>query len=221
MRRSEASQMYLPIEKRLERQGWIDRYERAKQRAQELRSYWVEHQRVSDLPVNAFSSLLQKATNEEEMQQFLTEHPALLLQSITGHRGCVCIPKQKLNGKVTDFLIAWMDSMGFWWLGVELENPKAQMFTKRGNPTKELTHAIGQIQDWRIWLSKNADFARRPIVDGGYSLIDIEERLPAFIFMGRRRDQRYDNPPRRRQIYKESSIAIHPYDWLIDQVRLS
>lgn len=219
MRSTESSRMYRDREKKLERQGWIDRLERAEQRAPELQAYGVEHEGVSNEEVDAFKSLLQEATKEEEIQQFLKKHPALLLQSIIGHRGCVCIPKQKLNRKVTDFLIAWVDSMGFWWLGVELENPRAQMFTERGDLTKELTHAIGQIQDWRIWLSNNGDFARRPIDDGGYSLIDIEDQLPSFIFMGRRKDQKYHNAPRRRQIYKESGIAIHPYDWLIDQVR--
>jgi len=128
--------MYQNVEKRLERKGWIARHERAEQRAPELQAYWVEHEGVSNEEVDAFKSLLQEATKEEEIQQFFKKHPTLLLQGIIGHRGCVCIPKQKLNRKVTDFLIAWVDSMGFWWLGVELENPRAQMFTERGDPTR-------------------------------------------------------------------------------------
>jgi len=219
--RSDASRMYRQVHKRLERDGWIDRRERAKKRAPELLPYWVEYDRASNEEVEAFKSLLREATKEEEIQQFLKERPILLLDSIIGHRGCICIPKQNLNKHVTDFLIAWIDSMGFWWLGVELENPRAQMFTKLGDQTKELTHAIGQIQDWRIWLSKNADFARRPIADGGYSLIDIEEQLPSHIFIGRRKEQKYDNPARRRQIYKDSRIEIHPYDWLLERLRLT
>lgn len=217
--RSEASRMYKSVEKRLEREGWVGRLARAKQRALELQEYWVEYDRVSNEEVDAFKSLLKEATKEEEIQQFFKKHPVLLLDSIIGNRGCICIPKQKLNKQVTDFLIAWGDSMGFWWLGVELENPRAQMFTKRGDQTKELTHAIGQIQDWRIWLSQNSDFARRPIKDGGYSLIDIEQQLPSYILIGRRKEQKYDNASRRRQIYRESGISIHPYDWVLDQVR--
>jgi hypothetical protein len=218
--RSEAERMYSDVEKRLEREGWLDRDERAEQRAWELVPHWVEHEGVSNENVDSFKSLLRMATKEEELQKFLKEHPALLLNALIGYRGCVCIPKQKLGiSHVTDFLVAWRDSMGFWWLGAELESPKAQMFNHLGDQSKELTHAINQIQKWRIWLTNQGSTARSPRDEGGHSLIDIDEQLPSFILIGRRREQKYDNPPLRRQICKDLKIAIHPYDWIPDQVR--
>ena len=38
---------------------------------------------------------------------------------------------------------------------VELESHNAKSFTKKGDYTKELTHAIKQIIDWRSWISDN------------------------------------------------------------------
>jgi hypothetical protein len=218
--RSEAERMYGDIEKRLERTGWTDKYDRAEQRASELLPYWVDHEGVSESVINSYRNLLENAKKEEELQVFLKNHPDLLLNALIGYRGCVCIPKEKLGiSHVTDFLVAWRDSMGFWWLGVELENPNAQMFTKIGDQSKALTHAINQIQKWRIWLKNQAVTARSPIDEGGHSLIDIDDQLPSFILIGRRYTQKNDSTILRRQILKDSRIAVHPYDWIINQVR--
>jgi len=220
--RSEAERMYSDVEKRLERGGWLNRYERAEQRAWELLPHWVEHEGASNEDIDSFKSLLKRATKEEELQRFLKEHPTLLLNALIGYRGCVCIPKQKLGlSYVTDFLVAWRDSMGFWWLGVELESPRAQMFNALGDQSKELTHAINQIQKWRIWLTNQGNSARNPKEEGGHSLIDIDELLPSFVLIGRRHEQKHDNPLLRRQIYKDLKIAVHPYNWMLDQVRPS
>ena len=218
---TESTRMYRDLEKRLERQGWIERLERARERASELKDFWVEHEGVPNEDIDAFRSLMREASKEEEIQQFFKKRPSLLLESTLGHRGCFCIPNQKLGTSyVADFLIALVDSMGFWWYGVELENPRAQIFNKRGDPTKELTHAMRQIREWRIWLTDNIDVAKRPRAKGGHSLIDITPDLPSFILIGRRKDQKYHNPQLRRQMIKENKIAIHHYDWLLDQVRL-
>ena len=41
---NEATRMYSDVEKRLEREGWLDWYERAEHRAWELLPYWVDHE---------------------------------------------------------------------------------------------------------------------------------------------------------------------------------
>lgn len=69
MRSTESSRMYRDLEKRLERQGWIDRFERAREHSWELRKFWVEHEGAPNKEVDAFRSLIREATKEEDIQQ--------------------------------------------------------------------------------------------------------------------------------------------------------
>jgi hypothetical protein len=115
-----------------------------------LYKYFIKpHQTVSQEKINELKSIVTTADNENTIQKFITENPFLLTRGIhPAHHGKVCIPKPKLGNQLEpDFLIAGLDSVGFSWYGVELENPGFAMFTKSGEETKELKHAIRQIED--------------------------------------------------------------------------
>ena len=217
---TDLSRMYRKLEEELlASHDFIERCERGKQRAPELEEYYAEPVKPSTNVVEVLRSVIKQANSEDDIQAFLKLNPSILLQSVIGYRGRWCIPKQKLgNQYVTDFLIAWFDSMGFWWYAVELERPKGRMFNQIGDQSAELTHAIGQIQNWRAWLRKNINYAQQPRRDeGGLGLIDIGSDLPGLILMGRRSDYKRDTKSRRRQMMKEHRIDIHHYDWLVDQ----
>ena len=102
---------------------------------------------------------------------------------------------------------------------MELESPKVKMFTVKGDPTKELTHAIRQIQDWRSWLKSNRDYATRERNKHGLGLTDIDSNVPGLIFIGRRKDVDKSTDELRRQMVQDSNILIHTYDTLIDYAR--
>ena len=160
---------------------------------------------------------IESATKEQDMQTYLAENPAVLIQHLGGGHGRYVIPQKQLGAEyVTDFVIGHKHSGGFEWQAVELENPKARMFTKAGNPTKELTHAIRQIQDWRAWLQRNQNYAARPATESGLGLTDIVSNVPGLILIGRRSASDLSTQDRRRQMVNDLNIQIHSYDFLID-----
>jgi hypothetical protein len=133
-----------------------------------------------------------------------------------GHRRWA-IPQERLGEKhITDFVLGEFNSLGYHWYPVELESPLARLFTRAGDPTKALTHAIRQIQDWRSWLNQNLDYARRPRDEGGLELKKIRSDPKGIIFIGRRHMLTSDTQARREQMSHELQIDIHTFDHLFD-----
>ncbi len=127
-----------------------------------LRDFFVWWDDLTYDDIEKLEIAIKSAKREEDVQEILTEIPLLLIQHLGGGHGRWVLPKKKLGGEyVTDFIIGEKHSFGFDWVAVELESPKAKMFTVKGDLTKELTHAIRQIQDWRSWIKSNRDYATR------------------------------------------------------------
>jgi len=144
----------------------------------------------------------------------------LLIQHLGGGHGRWVIPRQRLGAEhITDFVIGESCSSGFDWQAVELESPGARMFTRRGDPTASLTHAIRQIQDWRAWLGRNAGYAARSRAESGLGLTQIRADLPGLILIGRRGSVDPATNERRRQMASDLNIRIHSYDYLLDNAR--
>lgn len=182
-----------------------------------LREFFVWWDDISEEHVKAFGSCLETATIEHDVQSFLQSNPMLLVQHLGGGHGRWVIPKQRLGSEhVTDFVIGGSHSFGFEWEAVELENPHARMFTKGGDPSAELTHAIRQIQDWRAWLQRNQNYAARPKTENGLGLTDITANIPGLILIGRREDVATSTNERRRQMVSDLKIKIHSYDFLLE-----
>jgi hypothetical protein len=182
-----------------------------------LPEFFVWWQDLSREHIKSFKMRLRTATKEEQIQSFLKGNPLLLVQHLSRWHGRWAIPKVKLGKHVTDFLIASKSSIGFEWQAIELESPKAKMFTKAGNPTSSLTHAIRQIQDWRNWIERNRDTAVRSRDDGGLGLTDIQGEVPGLILLGRRSGHSDQTRSLRRRIAQETRIKIHSYDWLLGE----
>jgi Domain of unknown function (DUF4263) len=182
-----------------------------------LREYfvwWMDHTRRD---CDDLRFCLESAERESDLQSFLQERPIVLVQHLGGGHGRWVIPQQRLGAEhVTDFLIGERHSDGFDWQAVELESPAARMFTKAGDPTRALTHAIRQIQDWRAWLLRNQNYASRAKTEGGLGLTDIRPDLPGLILIGRRKENFASTLELRRQMARESNIKIHSYDFLLD-----
>lgn len=111
-----------------------------------LRDFHVWWDEIKKDDFEKLEAGIESAKKEEDIQKILALIPLLLVQHLRGGHGRWVIPKQKLGAEhVTDFIIGERHSFGFDWTAVELESPKLKMFTKKGNPTEALTHAIRQM----------------------------------------------------------------------------
>lgn len=184
-----------------------------------LKEFFVWWDDVKPSDVDGLAACLQTASKEQDLQYFLEKHPLLLAQLMHGGHGRWVIPQKRLGSEyVSDFMLGERSSIGFEWHAVELESPRTRMFNKSGDPTRELTHAIRQIQDWRAWLTRNQNYASRDRSQGGLGLIDISPSVHGIIIMGRR-EELADNADRRRQMVVDLGIDIHSFDWLVDATR--
>lgn len=182
-----------------------------------LGDFFVWWDEITQEDVDEFKKIIDTATKEQDIQAFLEKKPLFLIQHLGGGHGRWVIPKKRLGAEhITDFMVGDKSSMGFEWQAVELESPNARMFNKNGDPSRYLTHAIRQIEDWRAWLTRNISYASRPQDQGGLGLTDISVHISGQIIIGRRA---YINPSTndlRRQMCKNSNIQIHSYDRMID-----
>ncbi len=201
----------------------LKRYEEShenREKASKLAHYFVQpHQKMTSGMRKGLADLIASSSKESGIQKFTEKYPYVITEKIyPAHHGQLCIPKPNLGGQLhPDFLIAGLDSAGWWWYGVELENPKYKMFTNSGDPSKELSHAMRQITDWRQWLIDNIGFARDTL---GY--IQIDGDLPCYILIGRRDNEELDGIQLQRQqrgIMKrdKDSLFLHHYEWLLDE----
>jgi hypothetical protein len=185
-----------------------------------LRDFFVWWDDLAYGDLEKLEIAIESAEREEDIQKIITEIPLLLVQHLHGGGGRWVLPKKRLGVEyVTDFIIGERHSFGFDWVAVELESPKVKMFTTKGDPTKELTHAIRQIQDWRTWIKNNRDYAIREINKQGLGLTDIDSNIPGLILIGRRKDVDKSTDELRRQMVQDSKIVIHTYDYLIDSAK--
>jgi Shedu protein SduA, C-terminal len=164
-----------------------------------------------------FRRLLDEERGERPLQAFLQCYPTVLIQILRGGHTRWAIPQKRLGERhITDFILGEFNSLGYHWYPVELESPAAELFTKSGDPTKALMHALRQIHDWRLWLNQNLDYARRSRVEGGLELKKIRSNPKGIIFIGRRHMLTPDTQARREQMSHELRIDIHTFDHLFD-----
>lgn len=183
----------------------------------ELEQHSTLWDRITSEETGSLKELLERNPDEPTVHRFLENNPKFLVQALTGGHGRYQISKPRLGSEyVPDFLIAEESSIGLEWYAVEIESPKAKAHTRAGLQSHQLTHAIGQIRDWRNWFRNNLDYARRSREQDGLGLIGIDDRVPGLILMGRRGQypQRFNEF--RRQTKDQERIAIHSYDWLLD-----
>ena len=186
----------------------------------ELAQHFVRWDRITEEDIFALEETLNSNPHEQAMHRFLEDNRKFLIQALSGGHGRYQISKPQLGSEfVPDFLVAEMDSIGIHWTAVELESPRVRGHRNDGLQSSKLTHAIGQIRDWRAWIRNNIDYARRPPEQNGLGLIGIDDRAPGLVLIGRRDEfpERYNEF--RRQMQDREGIAIHSFDWLVDVAR--
>ncbi len=164
--------------------------------------------------VREFERVLADAVDERPLQTFLASAP-VLLGPLAMPGGCYwCLDRPQLGAEfVPDFLLASATSSGFRWIAIELESPTVKALTKAGLPARKLADALGQIRDWRTWLTDNVAYARQE-----RGLKEIDGNCDAIVVIGRRSSL----DPRQVKRYRALSsdgITVMSYDRLHDSMR--
>ncbi|HOO90533.1 MAG TPA: DUF4263 domain-containing protein [Syntrophales bacterium] len=110
--------------------------------------------------------------HEQSLQSFLQDNPILLCPSHVR-----MWPKLPLEATITDFVFC--DASREYIL-VELERSTLTLFRKDGHATADLTHAQGQILDWKRYIEDNLSTVQREL-----GLVDITPNPNGLIVIGR------------------------------------
>ena len=181
-------------------------------------SEFVVMDKVSENDILELERVISEAQDERPIQVFLEGNRHLLTALLAGQER-YCLPQKRLGGEyVPDFVIGDVSSLGFRWVLVELETPNSGIYIKRGRLDEAAREGVGQIMDWRNWLSGNIAYARQRRLENGLGLFDIDAASGALVFVGRRARMSEAKDAARRE-YRQLNIWIHTYDWLLEQLR--
>ena len=163
-----------------------------------------------------FERVLADAADERPLQTFLAGSPVLLGPLAPPGGNYWCLDRPEFGAEyIPDFLLASTTSVGFKWVAIELENPNQKALTKAGLPARKLAEALGQVRDWRTWLTDNVAYAREE-----RGLKDIDGNCKALVIIGRRSSL----DPKQIKKYRALSadeVTVMSYDRLHDTIRNS
>jgi len=178
-----------------------------------------------------FHELINTKPEEAKIQLYLEEHPVILLHAMLDGFYPAASTRSALFAKVTlggqyqtDFAFCSLNSMGAWWTFVELERSDVPIFTKGGNPSKYLTHAIRQVMDWQAWLVDYPEYAKSELQKlfkddtREFHYADYFRRsCNTIIVIGRRANLSPETNRRRIQLCSENPrLEIITFDRLFD-----
>ena len=119
-------------------------------------------ERQIEKDVNEYKSLLDSEVPESEIHKFLASHTYFFNTILRLFGVSPVYSKIKLGSQYeVDFAFFDTGSFGPEWYLIEIEPPSKRMFTKSGDPSADLTHAVQQVRDWHSWIHDNADYARK------------------------------------------------------------
>src|SRR5687767_13568986 len=83
--------------------------------------------------------------SEEELHQFLVDFP-VFVPALWPYENTIFSKLTLANQHTVDFAHARTNTPGATWHLIEIERPQDPLFTKAGNPTAKLSHAMRQLQ---------------------------------------------------------------------------
>ncbi|MBK8256214.1 MAG: DUF4263 domain-containing protein [Polyangiaceae bacterium] len=157
--------------------------------------------------VDEFIALFDAGSKEEDVHQFLATHSYFFNNHLRLLSVCPLYSKIRLGSEfTTDF--AWFDTSSFGpeWTFVEIESAAGRMFTKSGEPSALLNHAIQQARDWQQWISDNIAYAREQFPHVSYPM--------CYVFVGRRSEFTPSTVKRLRKLSYDhrAHLKIHTLD---------
>jgi hypothetical protein len=172
----------------------------------------TEEQIESDIA--DYIKLLDYNASEAEVHDFLASHSYFFNTILRMYGASPLYSKIRLGSQYeVDFAFFDTGSYGTEWYLVEIEAPSKRMFTKAGDPTSFLTHAIQQVRDWHTWIHENLDYARKLMPHIEYPL--------GYVFIGRRAHLTHDTKIKLRRMAHDHRMFmhIHTLDWFAGTAR--
>lgn len=164
--------------------------------------------------VNEFGAILDDARAENPLQIFLANNPVILRSLLPPSRKFWCFDRPRFGNQfIPDFLLCSEYSTGYNWTPVELESPTKRALISNGRISAALAEAIGQINDWRIWLRKNISYTHAEL---GFKELDAE--CSSIIVIGRRAQLDPKNICRYRELSK-NNLTVMTFDRVVDSAR--
>lgn len=176
-----------------------------------------DEQVYNELLMAQWRALLDSPESRDErlLHAFLEHHPSLLPGSATvdgdsGHAayplGVITRPKLPgLSDREPDFMWLATDSESLYPVLIEIETPHKQWFYgERAEIHSDLTHAQGQLAEWRAWFSRGSN--QTMFLDAYEIPLDLRRRRlsPRFVLIHGRRSN-YENSKLRQM--KRAELA--------------
>lgn len=157
----------------------------------------------------------EESREESLLQEFLERHPSLLpgSHSVDGDSGhppypMAVIAKPKLPGlsdREPDFMWLATDSASLYPILIEIETPhKTWFYGERAEIHSDLTHAHGQLAEWRAWFSKGHNRTAFLEYYDVPPMLARRQLAPRYVLIHGRRSN-FDHIPRRRE--KRAELA--------------
>ncbi|HYR08545.1 MAG TPA: Shedu anti-phage system protein SduA domain-containing protein [Longimicrobium sp.] len=167
-----------------------------------------------DADVAEFERLLNTPADEAQIHAFLAEHSYFFNNAIRLFGISPLYSKIRLGSEYeVDFAYFDPGSVGPVWNLIEIESPKSTLFTKSGDPSSTLNHAMRQVSDWQDWIHENQSYVRHllPYIDYPF----------CYIFAGRRSELTPDTARRLRRLNYDNrmSFEVHSLDWFVSSAR--
>jgi hypothetical protein len=119
----------------------------------------ISVQKSSELILADWKTVLDNASREQEIQNYLERHPALVPGILDLHNGPlhgIIVSKFPFGADYRcDFAFVTRHSMALQFTFVEIEDPKKLIFNKDGSFSQSFNQARQQIADWNIWAKTN------------------------------------------------------------------
>ncbi len=174
---------------------------------------------------NLFKIELDKSTNESDIQSYIKNNrkwyiPASIIKGYNfGHKENYIFPEMKFGSSyVCDYLICGRNSDGYNLLFIEFEDANVNFVNSDMNrKAKGLNSGLGQIDNWKLWLSDNRQFF---LNEHGFTDKNINVPLNRIFFclvVGRRKRMSTLDRNRKNQLmYERSNLTIINYDRIVD-----
>jgi len=157
-----------------------------------------------EIVVTQWKRVLDRATREQDVHDFLELHPELLPGLYDLHNGPlhgIVVSKFPFGADYKcDFAFLTRHSMALQFTFVEIEDPRLPIFNKDGSFSQSFNHARQQIADWRVWVEKNIDSLMgvfSPMFET-YNARDDRKDFRFYLVYGRRREVETDKKRKER-----------------------
>lgn len=183
-------------------------------------SDWIDHQVPKLLPsttlVEEFKDHIDDARDERPIQEFLARHPVLLRPLLPEGQEYWCFDRPRFGSEyIPDLLLCTRNSSGYHWILIELESPSKAAIVRDGRRSADLAEALRQVDEWRIWLRQNIQYAQTTL-----AFTDIDAESPAVIVIGRRHRLMQQHTKRYRELSSPAGrLSVMTYDRLLESAR--